>query len=136
MLGNAEQAEDSTDLFEVEFAANCYFYRPVGTSPDDSRAVKLDLGMKACVASYSASGSYAAGATWMRMPRTPSISKKKAVTGEADGISTRMVAADAAEGALGLFHPITAEWFRAVFDAPTCAAGGGLAGDRARRVTR
>jgi chemotaxis protein methyltransferase CheR len=29
VLGNAEQAEDSTDLFEVEFAANCYFYRPV-----------------------------------------------------------------------------------------------------------
>jgi chemotaxis protein methyltransferase CheR len=29
LLGNAEQAEDSTDLFEVEFAANCYFYRPV-----------------------------------------------------------------------------------------------------------
>ena len=29
MLGNAEQAEDSTHLFEVEFAANCYFYRPV-----------------------------------------------------------------------------------------------------------
>jgi chemotaxis protein methyltransferase CheR len=29
MLGNAEQAEDSTNLFEVEFAAHCYFYRPV-----------------------------------------------------------------------------------------------------------
>jgi chemotaxis protein methyltransferase CheR len=29
VLGNAEQAEDSTDLFEVEFAANCYFYRPL-----------------------------------------------------------------------------------------------------------
>jgi chemotaxis protein methyltransferase CheR len=29
VLGNAEQAEDSTHLFEVEFAANCYFYRPV-----------------------------------------------------------------------------------------------------------
>lgn len=29
VLGNAEQAEDSTKLFEVEFAANCYFYRPV-----------------------------------------------------------------------------------------------------------
>ena len=29
VLGNAEQAEDSTNLFEVEFAANCYFYRPV-----------------------------------------------------------------------------------------------------------
>lgn len=28
ILGNAEQAEDSTDLFEVEFGADCYFYRP------------------------------------------------------------------------------------------------------------
>src|SRR6202789_1229534 len=32
LLGNAEQAEDSTNLFEVEFAANCYFYRPVNGS--------------------------------------------------------------------------------------------------------
>ena len=32
VLGNAEQAEDSTDLFEVEFAANCYFYRPLSGS--------------------------------------------------------------------------------------------------------
>ena len=29
MLGNAEQAEDSTNLFEVEFASQCYFYRRV-----------------------------------------------------------------------------------------------------------
>jgi chemotaxis protein methyltransferase CheR len=29
VLGNAEQAEDSTNLFEVEFAVNCYCYRPV-----------------------------------------------------------------------------------------------------------
>jgi len=29
VLGNAEQAEDSTNLFEVEFALNSYFYRPV-----------------------------------------------------------------------------------------------------------
>ena len=29
MLGNAEQAEDSTNLFEVEFASQCYFYRCV-----------------------------------------------------------------------------------------------------------
>jgi chemotaxis protein methyltransferase CheR len=28
ILGNAEQAEDSSDLFEVEFASNAYFYRP------------------------------------------------------------------------------------------------------------
>jgi chemotaxis protein methyltransferase CheR len=31
-LGNAEQAEDSTDLFQVEFASDCYFYRPTPTS--------------------------------------------------------------------------------------------------------
>jgi chemotaxis protein methyltransferase CheR len=30
ILGNAEQAEDSTNLFTVEFAMDCYFYRPVG----------------------------------------------------------------------------------------------------------
>jgi chemotaxis protein methyltransferase CheR len=29
VLGNAEQAEDSTNLFEVEFASHSYFYRPV-----------------------------------------------------------------------------------------------------------
>ena len=29
VLGNAEQAEDSTNLFEVEFATNSYCYRPV-----------------------------------------------------------------------------------------------------------
>jgi chemotaxis protein methyltransferase CheR len=29
LLGNAEQAEDSTNLFEVEFASHSYFYRPV-----------------------------------------------------------------------------------------------------------
>ncbi|HTD96611.1 MAG TPA: protein-glutamate O-methyltransferase CheR, partial [Edaphobacter sp.] len=29
VLGNAEQAEDSTNLFEVEFASNYYCYRPV-----------------------------------------------------------------------------------------------------------
>jgi chemotaxis protein methyltransferase CheR len=29
VLGNAEQAEDSTDLFVAEFAEQCYFYRPV-----------------------------------------------------------------------------------------------------------
>ena len=32
VLGNAEQAEDSTNLFEVGFAANYYFYRPVNRS--------------------------------------------------------------------------------------------------------
>jgi len=29
VLGNVEQAEDSSDLFEVEFASNSYCYRPV-----------------------------------------------------------------------------------------------------------
>lgn len=29
VLGNAEQAEDSTNLFEVEFASGCYCYRPL-----------------------------------------------------------------------------------------------------------
>jgi len=29
VLGNAEQAEDSTNVFEAEFASECYFYRPV-----------------------------------------------------------------------------------------------------------
>ena len=29
LLGNAEQAEDSTNLFTAEFGAECYFYRPV-----------------------------------------------------------------------------------------------------------
>jgi chemotaxis protein methyltransferase CheR len=29
LLGNAEQAEDSTKLFEVQFASSCYVYRPV-----------------------------------------------------------------------------------------------------------
>ncbi len=32
VLGNAEQAEDSTNLFTVEFAAGCYYYRAVAGS--------------------------------------------------------------------------------------------------------
>lgn len=32
LLGNAEQAEDSTNLFEVEFFDGAYFYRPVAVS--------------------------------------------------------------------------------------------------------
>ena len=32
VLGNAEQAEDSTDLFRTEFASECYFYRAVAGS--------------------------------------------------------------------------------------------------------
>ena len=53
------------------------------------------------------------------MPRVPSISKKKVVAGKADTSPLQHVAADAAEAALALFHPITAKWFQAVFDAPT-----------------
>ena len=30
LLENAEQAEDSTKLFEVRFASGCYVYRPSG----------------------------------------------------------------------------------------------------------
>jgi chemotaxis protein methyltransferase CheR len=29
LLGNAEQAEDSSDLFQIEFDKDCYFYRPI-----------------------------------------------------------------------------------------------------------
>ena len=29
ILGNAEQAEDSTELFRAEFSKDCYFYRPM-----------------------------------------------------------------------------------------------------------
>ncbi len=32
LLGAAEQAEDSTNLFKAEFARDCYFYRPVTVS--------------------------------------------------------------------------------------------------------
>jgi ATP-dependent Lhr-like helicase len=61
-------------------------------------------------------GSYAANTTWLTMPRIPSSSKKKVVAAKADVV----IASDnAAEAALSLFHPITAKWFRAVFDAPT-----------------
>ena len=46
------------------------------------------------------------------MPRTPAKPKKRVV-------AKKPVQADAAEAALGLFHPITARWFKAVFDGPT-----------------
>jgi ATP-dependent Lhr-like helicase len=50
------------------------------------------------------------------MPRVPSSSKKKVVAAKANVV----IAPDnAVEAALALFHPITAKWFRAVFDAPT-----------------
>jgi chemotaxis protein methyltransferase CheR len=32
LLGAAEQAEDSTSLFQAEFTRDCYFYRPVAVS--------------------------------------------------------------------------------------------------------
>jgi len=51
------------------------------------------------------------------MPRVVPSSKKKIVEVKADVTVTRQEAA--AEAALALFHPITARWFRAVFDAPT-----------------
>ena len=57
------------------------------------------------------------------MPRNPSIPKKKSVAVEASAKSSAATAqrtcASSAEAALGLFHPITAKWFRAVFDRPT-----------------
>ncbi len=33
LLGAAEQAEDSTSLFQLQFAHDCYFYRPVPAPP-------------------------------------------------------------------------------------------------------
>src|SRR6202453_2080474 len=45
-------------------------------------------------------------------------SKARAVKAEDDGANARDPAA-AVDAALALFHPITAKWFRAVFDAPT-----------------
>src|SRR3984885_12033304 len=47
------------------------------------------------------------------MPRVPSISKKKKTEAAADS------QVSAADSALALFHPITAKWFRMVFDGPT-----------------
>src|SRR5271167_4710819 len=52
------------------------------------------------------------------MPPTPPRSKKNAAT-KADASSSQVDASAAGEQALALFHPITAKWFRAVFDAPT-----------------
>jgi len=34
LLGNAEQAEDSTELFGVKFASHCYFYQPTDQVTD------------------------------------------------------------------------------------------------------
>ncbi len=52
------------------------------------------------------------------MPRVPS-SSKKADAAKIDKAAGRRGSADEAEAALRLFHPITAKWFRAVFEAPT-----------------
>src|SRR5271156_2181408 len=46
------------------------------------------------------------------MPRTPSKNLPKKIAEVERSI-------DAADAALGLFHPITAQWFRAVFERPT-----------------
>ena len=51
------------------------------------------------------------------MPRVPSSSKKKLVAVEADASQTQ--ASVTARTPLALFHPITAKWFRAVFDTAT-----------------
>ncbi len=42
VLGNAEQAEDSTNLFRAEFSKDCYFYRPVAEEVCEV-ASRLDL---------------------------------------------------------------------------------------------
>ncbi len=52
------------------------------------------------------------------MPRVPSSVKKRAAV-KADSASAHGEFTDAGETALGLFHPITAKWFRAVFESPT-----------------
>src|ERR1700688_2108294 len=53
------------------------------------------------------------------MPRVSSKSKEKIDAAKADFVVTPHDPASANEAALALFHPITAKWFRAVFDAPT-----------------
>src|SRR5271170_5646318 len=53
------------------------------------------------------------------MTRNPSKSKKNATPVGAAGRSSRENLRTASEAALSLFHPITAKWFRAVFEAPT-----------------
>jgi ATP-dependent helicase Lhr and Lhr-like helicase len=53
------------------------------------------------------------------MARNPSKSKKNVTPVGSDGRSSREDLRKSGEAALGLFHPITAKWFRAVFEAPT-----------------
>jgi len=54
------------------------------------------------------------------MPRNPSRPKKKPVAVKSPAVTTPQESVSSpAEAALGLFHPIAAKWFRAVFDGPT-----------------
>ena len=59
------------------------------------------------------------------MPHTPSKPKKRSVAVKKKAIavgevrSVEVQGKGAADAALALFHPITARWFRAVFDGPT-----------------
>ncbi len=53
------------------------------------------------------------------MSRAPSISKKNVVAAKCDAATAPHTAAAKADAALALFHPITAKWFRAVFETPT-----------------
>ncbi len=49
----------------------------------------------------------------------PIRKKRKVVSAKVNESTTLRDPAAAAEAALSLFHPITAKWFRAVFEAPT-----------------
>ncbi len=53
------------------------------------------------------------------MARDTSKSKKNAVAAKVGPEGSRRDLRAASEAALALFHPITAQWFRAVFEAPT-----------------
>ena len=53
------------------------------------------------------------------MPRVSSNSKKEVAAAKADVAMTPSSGVAASDAALALFHPITAKWFRAVFDTPT-----------------
>ncbi len=54
------------------------------------------------------------------MPRTVAKGKSSAKRGKGAGAGVpAALDASSADAALGLFHPITAAWFRAVFDGPT-----------------
>src|SRR5271163_401721 len=53
------------------------------------------------------------------MPRVPSKSKEEVDAAKGDVAMTPRGGVVADDAALELFHPITAKWFRAAFDAPT-----------------